>query len=388
MGKKAVVAVVFGTRPEAIKMVPVIRELQRRPGVKAVVISTGQHRQMLGQILERFGIRTDYEMDLMEPNQSLYRLSSKAITEFEVVLGEVKPDLLLVQGDTTTAFLGALCAFYSKIPVGHVEAGLRTKDKYFPFPEEINRRLITACADLNFCPTEGNRMNLEREGISPVSIHVTGNTGIDTLLLAAGIEHPFPLRDLDFNGKRMVLVTAHRRESFGEPLENIFLAIRDLALAYEDVVVVYPLHLNPNVQKPAREILGAVPNIHLCPPMDYFDFVHLMKRAYLILTDSGGVQEEAPTLGAPVLVLRNETERPEAVKAGTVLLAGTKRDEIFSLSRRILDDPAEHAKLASASNPYGDGKAAPRIVDAAMAYLTTGWLRKGGPSETPGLENR
>jgi UDP-N-acetylglucosamine 2-epimerase len=324
---------------------------------------------MLGQMLDRFQVRVDHEMDLMEPNQTLYRLSSKAIASFERILDSAKPDLLLVQGDTTTAFLGALSAFYGKIPVGHVEAGLRTKDKYFPFPEEVNRRLITVCADLNFCPTAENKANLLGEGVPEASIHVTGNTGIDTLLLAARAESPSPLPDLDLRGKRLILVTAHRRESFGEPMAEIFAAIRDLALAYSDVEVVYPVHLNPNVQGPAKEILGGIRNIHLVHPMDYFDFVHMMCRAYLILTDSGGVQEEAPTLGVPVLVMRNETERPEAVRAGTVRLAGTKRSDIVRESRKILDDPDERAKLNNASNPYGDGKAAPRIVDAIRAFL-------------------
>jgi UDP-N-acetylglucosamine 2-epimerase (non-hydrolysing) len=369
---KPVVAVVFGTRPEAIKMVPVIRALKARTEIRTVTVSTGQHKQMLAQMLQRFDVGVDHEMDLMEPNQTLYRLSSKAIAAFEAVIGEARPDMLLVQGDTTTAFLGALCAFYGKIPVGHVEAGLRTNDKYNPFPEEVNRRLITAVADLNFCPTGGNRDNLRREGIPEETLFVTGNTGIDTLLLAAALEHPFPLPKLDLAGKRMVLVTAHRRESFGGPMLQIFGAIRQLAEAYPDVEVVYPVHLNPNVQQPAREILGGIRNVTLCEPMDYFDFVQLMKRAHLILTDSGGVQEEAPTLGAPVLVLRNETERPEAVAAGTVRLAGTRREDIVREARRILDDPAERDKLRRASNPYGDGQAAPRIAEAVVRRLAGG----------------
>lgn len=366
---KPVVAVVFGTRPEAIKMVPVIRALKARPEVDTVVVSTGQHKQMLAQMLDRFQVTVDYEMDLMEPDQTLYRLSSKAIAAFEDVIKASRPSLMLVQGDTTTAFLGALCAFYGKIPVGHVEAGLRTNDKYFPFPEEINRRLITAVADLNFCPTEGNRRNLVREGVAEGSLHVTGNTGIDALLLAAGIEHPFPLPDLDLRGRRMILVTAHRRESFGEPMVQIFRAIRELAGAYPDAEVVYPVHLNPKVQQPAREILGGLRNVRLCAPMDYFDFVQLMKRAHLILTDSGGVQEEAPTLGVPVLVLRNETERPEAVEAGTVRLAGTRYEDIVREARLVMDNPAERARLGAASNPYGDGKAAPRIAEAVVRHL-------------------
>ncbi len=367
--RKPLIAVAFGTRPEAVKMVPVIRALQARPELDTLVVSTGQHKQMLTQILERFRIRVDHEMDLMEPNQSLYRLSSKAIAAFEEVITRTKPDMMLVQGDTTTAFLGALCAFYAKIPVGHVEAGLRTNDKYFPFPEEINRRLITACADINFCPTQGNKDNLLREGVREESMRITGNTGIDTLLLASAMEHPFPIPDLDLRNKRMILITVHRRESFGEPMLQIFSAIRELADAYPDAEVVYPVHLNPNVQKPAREILGDVANIRLVPPMDYFDFVALMGKAHLILTDSGGVQEEAPTLGVPVLVLRNETERPEAVQAGTVRLAGTRREDIVREARLLLDNDAERAKLAGASNPYGDGKAAPRIVAAILEHF-------------------
>lgn len=366
---KPVVAVVFGTRPEAIKMVPVIRALKARSEVETVTISTGQHRQMLAPILERFEVRVDHEMDLMEPDQTLYRLSSKAIAAFEAVIGKARPDLLLVQGDTTTAFLGALCAFYGKIPVGHVEAGLRTHDRYRPFPEEVNRRLITAVADLNFCPTAGNRDNLLREGIAEDTLFVTGNTGIDALLMAAALEHPFPLPGLDLAGKRLILVTAHRRESFGGPMLRIFGAIRLLAEAYADVEVVYPVHLNPNVLQPARDILGGIRNVTLCEPMDYLDFVQLMKRAHLILTDSGGVQEEAPTLGAPVLVLRNETERPEAVEAGTVRLAGTRREDIVREARRLLDSPGEREGLLRASNPYGDGRAAPRIAEAVVRHL-------------------
>ncbi len=369
--EKPNIAVVFGTRPEAIKMVPVIQALKRENQLRVTVVSTGQHRQMLHQILQRFEIEVDYEMDLMEPNQSLYRLSSKAIAAFEKVLQESKPSMLLVQGDTTTAFLGALCAFYAKVPVGHVEAGLRTDNKYFPFPEEVNRRLITVCADLNFCPTEGNRQNLITENVPAKSIFVTGNTGIDTLLLAtrtsAAVAFPFP--ELDLHEKRLVLVTIHRRESFGEPLKEIFLAVRELAQSYPDLVIVYPVHLNPNVQQPARDILGDVPNVHLVAPLDYFDFVQVMNRAYLILTDSGGVQEEAPTLGAPVLVLRNETERPEAVEAGTVRLVGTKRENILLHAKMILENEAERNKLCSASNPYGDGKASPKIVSEILKYF-------------------
>jgi UDP-N-acetylglucosamine 2-epimerase len=366
---KTTVAVVFGTRPEGVKMVPVIKELKKRSDINTITVSTGQHKQMLAQILERFEITVDHEMSLMEPNQSLFRLSSKAISAFEEILTKEKPSLLLVQGDTTTAFLGALCAFYAKIPVGHVEAGLRTNNKYFPFPEEINRRLITTVADLNFAPTEGNRQNLIQEGIPEKSIVVTGNTGIDTLLLASKFDHPFPLPQLNLQNKRLILVTIHRRESFGATMEGIFQAIKTISDRYPDVEIVYPVHLNPNVREPAMRILGNSSRIHLVEPMDYFDFVQVMKQSYLILTDSGGIQEEAPTLGVPVLVLRNETERPEAVEAGTVHLAGTSQQSIIDVTCRLLDNNNERAQMMRALNPYGDGKAAERIVKEIVNYF-------------------
>jgi UDP-N-acetylglucosamine 2-epimerase (non-hydrolysing) len=368
MNKKNIL-VVFGTRPEAVKMVPVIKALQGVPEFNTLTASTGQHREMLKPVLERFDVAVDFEMDLMEPNQSLYRLSSKTIAAFEGVLATSKPAMLLVQGDTTTAFLGALCAFYGKIPIGHVEAGLRTDNKYFPFPEEINRRLITAVADLNFAPTEGNKENLLREGIRPDSIYVTGNTGIDAVLIASGLEDRPVIPEIDLTHKRLILVTVHRRESFGEVMEGMFLSLRDIAQKYKDVAVVYPVHLNPNVRKPAFDILGKVPNIRLVEPMDYFDFIQVMKRAFLILTDSGGIQEEAPTLGVPVLVLRNETERPEAVTSGTVRLAGTSREKIVAQASLMLDNEQERLKLTRAKNPYGDGKAAPRIAEHVLEYL-------------------
>ncbi|MDD5674064.1 MAG: UDP-N-acetylglucosamine 2-epimerase (non-hydrolyzing) [Chitinivibrionales bacterium] len=366
---KPTIAVVFGTRPEAVKMVPVIKALKKIKSVNTVSISTGQHREMLKPILNRFKIAVDYEMDLMEPNQTLYRLSSKAISAFEDVLLKSKPSLLLVQGDTTTAFLGALCAYYGKIPVGHVEAGLRTDNKYFPFPEEINRRLITAVADLNFAPTEGNKRNLIREGNKPETIYVTGNTGIDTLVLASRFKAPPVFPGINLKNKRIVLVTIHRRESFGDVMEGIFHGLRDIAERYKDVELVYPVHLNPNVRKPAYAILGKVRNIHLVEPMEYFDFVNAMKNAYLILTDSGGIQEEAPTLGVPVLVARNETERPEAVKAGTVRLVGTSRKKIVTEACKILDHKKERLKLTQAANPYGDGRAAPRIAKQCLRFI-------------------
>lgn len=363
---KPIISVIFGTRPEAIKMVPVIKALQkRRLYVDTVVISTGQHRSMLDQILERFGVVVDHDMRLMEPDQSLYQLSARAIQGFEKIINLFRPSLLLVQGDTTTAFLGALCAFYAKIPIGHVEAGLRTDKKYFPFPEEINRKLISVCADLNFAATEGNRRNLIRENVPERSIFVTGNTVIDAVLMALKVKPSC----LSCTGKRLLLVTVHRRESFGTALAEMFQALRDIAIAYCDVEIVYPVHLNPNVRGPAYDILGSQKNIRLIEPLDYFDFVHLMKRAYLILTDSGGIQEEAPTLGVPVLVMRNETERSEAVHAGTVRLVGTDRNGIVSQTRLILDNPGERTTFISAINPYGDGQAAERIAYHLLRYF-------------------
>ncbi|HEX7510028.1 MAG TPA: UDP-N-acetylglucosamine 2-epimerase (non-hydrolyzing) [Chitinivibrionales bacterium] len=369
LAKKPIIAIIFGTRPEAVKMIPVIKELQKNGSLSTLVVSTGQHREMLRPVLQRFGINVDVEMDLMEPNQSLYRLSSKAMTKFEELFLNVRPSLLLVQGDTTTAFLGALCAFYGKIPIGHIEAGLRTDNKYFPFPEEINRRLISVVADLNFAPTEGNKQRLIGEGIRPETVFVTGNTGIDALVLASKIDSAPTEHTKNSPKKRLILVTLHRRESFGEIMEEIFKALRTLAEKFPDIEIVHPVHLNPNVHSPAHAILGNIANIRLIEPLDYFDFVQLMKRAYLVLTDSGGIQEEAPTLGVPVLVLRNETERPEAVTAGTVRLVGTSPDVIVAEASRILDDAQERLKLTRATNPYGDGKAAPRIVQHILEFL-------------------
>jgi UDP-N-acetylglucosamine 2-epimerase (non-hydrolysing) len=366
---RPVVAVVFGTRPEAIKLVPVARELQlHADSLKTVVISTGQHREMLDQVIGPFNIRVDHDMSLMEPGQSLYKLSSKTILSFENVLESFKPDLLLVQGDTTTAFIGAFASGYGKIPVGHVEAGLRTNNKYFPFPEEINRRLISVMADLHFAPTEGGRQNLIREGIPDDRIFVTGNTAIDTLLAALDLKRKVVAKLPAFDSKRLVLVTVHRREVFDEAVREIFYALRDLANALSDLLIYFPVHLNPNVRKPAQEILGRSPNIILAEPLDYFDFVHVMSRADLILTDSGGIQEEAPTLGKSVLVLREQTERPEGLATGLVQLVGTERRSIVESALRALNSDIR-MKQGGRINPYGDGKAAARIVKEILHFL-------------------
>jgi UDP-N-acetylglucosamine 2-epimerase (non-hydrolysing) len=307
-------------------------------------------------------------MSLMEPGQSLYKLSSKALLAFENVLMKFKPNLLLIQGDTTTAFIGALAAYYAKVPVGHVEAGLRTNNKHFPFPEEVNRRLISVTTDLHFAPTNGNRQSLLREGVPTDTIFVTGNTAIDTLLASLELKRKSADELPVLDGKRLVLVTVHRRESFGEAIREIFYALRDLAAAVPDVLILFPVHLNPNVRKPAQEILGSSSNIVLTKPLDYFGFVHAMSCAHLILTDSGGIQEEAPTLGVRVLVLRNQTERPEGLATGIVQLVGTDRRAIFEHAVRALTDrPA--AKNSNGKNPYGDGKASARIVKEVLRFL-------------------
>jgi UDP-N-acetylglucosamine 2-epimerase (non-hydrolysing) len=367
--RRPVVAVVLGTRPEAIKLVPVVRELQRHAdSVQTVVISTGQHREMLDQVIDPFNIRLDHDMSLMEPGQSLYQLSSKAILAFENMLKRFNPGLLLVQGDTTTAFISAFAAGYAKVPVGHVEAGLRTNNKHFPFPEEINRRLISVMTDLHFAPTDGNRQNLIREGIPSDTIFVTGNTAVDTLLDSLELKRKASVELPAFEGKRLVLVTVHRREVFGEAVRNIFYALRDLAAAVPDILIFFPVHLNPNVRKPAQEILGSSANIVLAEQLDYFDFVHVMSRAHLILTDSGGIQEEAPTLGVSVLVLREQTERPEGLATGLLHLAGTDRRSIVESAVRALSNSAT-TKQSILINPYGDGKARARIVKEILRFL-------------------
>ncbi len=366
---RSVVATVFGTRPEAIKLVPVVRELQRHDdSLQTIVISTGQHREMLDQVIGPFKISVDHDMSLMEPDQSLYKLSSRAILAFEEVLTRFNPNLLLVQGDTTTAFIGALAAYYAKVPVGHVEAGLRTHNKHFPFPEEINRRLISVATELHFAPTNGNRRNLLREGVPADTIFVTGNTAIDTLLAALELRRNFTDELPALDGKRLVLVTVHRRESFGETVREMFYALRDLAAAVPDALIFFPVHLNPNVRKPAQEILKSSANIVLTEPLDYFGFVHAMSCAHLILTDSGGIQEEAPTLGVRVLVMRNQTERPEGLETGMVQLVGTDRRAIVEHAVRVLTARTT-AKDNNRTNPYGDGKASARIVKAILHFL-------------------
>lgn len=364
---------IFGTRPEAVKMAPVVRALQADPRFQSIVCVTAQHRQMLDQALQLFQIQPDFDLNLMRPDQSLPALTAAALEALEPVLTKTRPDWILAQGDTTTVLAAALMAYYHKIRFGHVEAGLRTGDKFAPFPEEINRRLAGVMADLHFAPTAWARENLLREGVAAEKILVTGNPVIDALRWVA--DRPFDpqtLLPLGLNltalteaGRRIVLVTAHRRENFGAPLETIFQTILSLAQQrLGQVEFIYPVHLNPHVQQPARRILGGQPNIHLLPPLDYLPLVNVLKRAALVLTDSGGLQEEAPGLGVPVLVLREVTERPEGVAAGTVRLVGADPQRITENVNLLLDSPEEHARMARAVNPYGDGRTAQRILNA------------------------
>jgi UDP-N-acetylglucosamine 2-epimerase (non-hydrolysing) len=367
---------IFGTRPEAVKMAPVVYALKAAPGVESRVCVTAQHREMLDQVLNLFDIRPDIDLNLMRPDQSLAEITAAIFTHLDPVLEKEKPDWILVQGDTTTVMAAALAAYYRRIRVGHVEAGLRTNDKWQPFPEEINRRVAGVVADLHFAPTERSRQNLLREGVPDERIAVTGNPVIDALQRVARQPEPAEVVELlerhgvaPLGSKRLILVTAHRRENFGQPLENICLALRDIAETYpEDVHLIYPVHLNPNVQAPVHRLLDGVSNISLLQPLDYLPMVHLMKHADLVLTDSGGLQEEAPGLSVPVLVLRATTERPEGVEAGVVRLVGTQREDIVREARRLLDDPAAHAAMAHAANPFGDGHAAEHIVRALLDY--------------------
>jgi UDP-N-acetylglucosamine 2-epimerase (non-hydrolysing) len=366
---------VFGTRPEAVKMAPVVEQLRRAPGVEARVCVTAQHRQMLDQVLRLFDITPEFDLDLMEPDQALPELTAAVFRGLDPVLEQWRPDWVLVQGDTTTVMAAALLAYYRRIRLGHVEAGLRTGDKWQPFPEEINRRVAGVVADLHFAPTERARGNLLREGVPSDCIVVTGNPVIDAL--QSIVARPYdeatgPLAAMP-SDRRVILLTAHRRENFGAPLEAIFTAVKQLAIRYRDSVhIVYPVHLNPNVRRPAERLLGGVANITLVDPLDYLPMVHLLKRCHLVLTDSGGLQEEAPALGKPVLVLRQVTERPEAIEAGTARLVGTDPQRIEAETRRLLDDPEAYAAMAHAVNPFGDGHAAERIVQALLARSGTG----------------
>ncbi len=363
------VMTIFGTRPEAIKMAPLVKELEKTDGIKSVVAVTAQHRQMLDQVLEIFDIKPDYDLNIMKDRQTLVSITTNALTGLDEVMKEEKPDIVLVHGDTSTTFAGALAAFYNMISIGHVEAGLRTFDKYSPFPEEMNRQLTGRMTDMHFSPTVNNKNFLLKESVDEEKIYITGNTVIDALKTTVKEDYEFgdeTLKNLDFENKRVILVTAHRRENLGEPLRNICGAIREIALEYKDVHIVYPVHLNPAVREVANEFLADLDNVDLIEPIDVEDMHNAMSRCYMVMTDSGGLQEEAPALGKPVLVLRTETERPEAVEAGTVKLAGVNKEVILSLAKDLLDNKDSYEKMAKAANPYGDGNASQRIVQAIL----------------------
>ncbi len=369
---KKKVLIIFGTRPEAIKMAPVIKRMQAEKNLEVKVCVTAQHREMLDKVLDLFSIRPDYDLDIMCHGQTVTDITVKVLKGINKLISSEQPDFVLVHGDTTTTFATSLAAFYSKIPVGHVEAGLRSGNIYSPYPEEMNRRLTGTIAALHFAPTEGNRQNLIRSGVNSGTIFVTGNTVIDALHMVIDNNYQFSdptLDGINYVNKKIILMTAHRRENWGDAMRNIFIGVRKLLEHNPDTLLIFPVHNNPRVKDLAREIFEGMPHAHLVAPLDYASFANLMSRCFLVLTDSGGIQEEAPALGKPVLVLRNETERPEAVIAGTVKIAGVEQENIYNLAQKLLHDRDEYLKMARAINPYGDGKAAERIVS-----VITGWL--------------
>ncbi|MBG0966858.1 non-hydrolyzing UDP-N-acetylglucosamine 2-epimerase [Bacillus sp. SRB1LM] len=369
MTERLKVMTIFGTRPEAIKMAPLVLELQKHPEkIESIVTVTAQHRQMLDQVLSIFGITPDFDLNIMKDRQTLIDITTRGLEGLDKVMKEAKPDIVLVHGDTTTTFIASLAAFYNQIPVGHVEAGLRTWDKYSPYPEEMNRQLTGVMADLHFSPTAKSATNLQKENKDESSIFITGNTAIDALKTTVKETYNHPVLE-KLGNDRLVLMTAHRRENLGEPMRNMFRAIKRLVDKHEDVQVVYPVHMNPVVRETANDILGDHGRIHLIEPLDVIDFHNVAARSYLMLTDSGGVQEEAPSLGVPVLVLRDTTERPEGIEAGTLKLAGTDEETIFSLADELLSDKEAHDKMSKASNPYGDGRASERIVEAILQHF-------------------
>ena len=360
---------VFGTRPEAIKMAPVIKELEKRKEIESIVCVTAQHREMLDQVLDTFNIKPDYDLNIMKQGQTLGDVTTRALNGLEEVIKEVKPDIVLVHGDTTTTFAGALAAFYNQVKIGHVEAGLRTFDKYSPYPEEMNRQMVSCMSDMNFAPTELSKQNLLDE--KRKNIYVTGNTAIDAMKFTVNKEYKSDV--LDWVGSdRMILLTAHRRENLGEPMRHIFTAIKRVINEFDDVKVIYPMHLNPKVREIAKEILGDSAKVKLIEPLEVFDFHNFINKCYFIMSDSGGVQEEAPSLKKPVLVLRDTTERPEGIEAGTLKLVGTDEEVIYKTACDLLTNHDEYEKMSNAVNPYGDGKASERIVDAIIEYFNCG----------------
>lgn len=367
--KKWKVMTVFGTRPEAIKMAPLVKALQQNTEqIDTVVTVTAQHREMLDQVLETFKIVPDYDLNIMKERQTLLDVATRGLEGLDQIMKEAKPDVVLVHGDTATTFVASLAAFYNQVAIGHVEAGLRTWNKYSPYPEEMNRQLTGVLADIHFAPTEQAKENLLKENKEPNSIIVTGNTAIDALATTVADDYTHPVLE-SIGDNRMVLLTAHRRENLGEPMENMFRAIYRILEEHPDVQVVYPMHLNPAVRDTARAILGSHERVHLIEPLEVFDFHNFASHSYMILTDSGGIQEEAPSLGKPVLVLRDTTERPEGIEAGTLKLAGVEEETIYDLTKELLTDSALYNQMAQASNPYGDGHASERIVEALIAFL-------------------
>jgi len=367
--KKWKVMTIFGTRPEAIKMAPLVLELQKYPKqIESIVTVTAQHRQMLDQVLETFSITPNYDLNIMKDRQTLIDVTTNALQGLDKVMKEAQPDIVLVHGDTATTFIASLAAFYNQIAIGHVEAGLRTWNKYSPYPEEMNRQLTGVMADLHFAPTEVSKKNLLDENKNPATIFVTGNTAIDALATTVSEHYTHPVLD-KIGEDRMILLTAHRRENLGEPMRHMFKAITRILAEHEDVQVVYPVHMNPAVREIANEILGNNKRVHLIEPLEVFDFHNFAANSYMILTDSGGVQEEAPSLGKPVLVLRDTTERPEGIAAGTLKLAGTEEETIYALAKELLTDNNAYEAMAKASNPYGDGHASKRIVEALLGFL-------------------
>lgn len=368
--KKLRLMTVFGTRPEAIKMCPLVLEMHKYPEyIEPIVAVTAQHREMLDQVLELFHIKPDYDLNIMASGQTLYDITTRALNGLKEVIEDAKPDMVLVHGDTTTTFAGALAAFYAQVPVGHVEAGLRTGNKYSPYPEEMNRKLTGSIADMHFAPTSTSKENLLKENVNPEAIMVTGNTVIDALQTTVKANYEFA--DAEFNkifarGNRLILMTTHRRENLGEPMRNVYKALRKVLETHADVEAIFPVHKNPKVREIVQEELGGLERVHLIEPMDYEPFANLMGKVDIVLTDSGGIQEEAPALGKPVLVLRDTTERPEAVDAGTVKLVGTGYEDVLRETNLLLDDPAHYQKMAEAANPYGDGKACERIIRAIL----------------------
>ena len=362
---------VFGTRPEAIKMAPLVKQLKTYPEIESICCVTAQHRQMLDSVMEVFDLKADCDLNIMAPRQTLSGITCKCLTGMDDVIEKLKPDLILVHGDTSTTFAGALSAFYHQVPVGHVEAGLRTYDRYSPFPEEMNRKMVGAIAELHFCPTENNRKNLERENITD-GVFITGNTVIDALKTTVREQYHFATEELNtlpYDEKKIILVTCHRRENYGEPMKNIMLALRRIVETYEDVELVYPVHLSPVVRDAVKEYLTDVPRVHLIDPLPADEMHNLMGRCYMVMTDSGGLQEEAPALGKPVLVMRKETERPEAVTAGTVKICGVEQETIFRMASELIQSPEAYEKMAHAVNPYGDGHACRRIAEAILWHF-------------------